>query len=84
MIVNVVSQKVFRAKSLDRLSMKSDATESVKSQVIPEITVTLSVASPCNTCLRPLYEEEIMAGWSHDPSCMLTVCSWCQKVVNIS
>lgn len=68
-----------RAKSLDRLSTRSDATGSIKSQVMPDITVLLSVASPCTSCRRPLYEEEIMAGWSHDDADYYTKCCWCSK-----
>jgi len=67
-----------RAHSLDRLSMKSDATGSVKSQTMPDITIKLSVGSLCSQCHRPLYEEEIMSGWSTEPSCMMTECPWCR------
>ena len=74
---------LFRAQSLDRLSMKSDATGSVKSQVEPDITIVLSVGSLCSQCHRPLYEEEIMSGWSTEPSCMMTECPWCRLVNSI-
>ena len=70
----------FRARSLDRLSMKSDATGSIKSQSMPDIIIFMSVASPCTSCRRPLYEEEIMAGWSHDDADYYTKCCWCNKV----
>ena len=69
-----------RARSLDRLSMKSDATGSIKSQSMPDIIIFMSVASPCTSCRRPLYEEEIMAGWSHDDADYYTKCCWCNKV----
>jgi hypothetical protein len=68
-----------RARSLDRLSMKSDATGSIKSQSMPDIIIFMSVASPCTSCRRPLYEEEIMAGWSHDDADYYTKCCWCNK-----
>ena len=71
---------IFRAQSLDRLSMKSDATGSVKSQSLPDISIKLSVGSLCSQCHRPLYEEEIMSGWSTEPSCMMTECPWCRLV----
>ena len=60
--------------------MKSDATGSVKSQSLPDISIKLSVGSLCSQCHRPLYEEEIMSGWSTEPSCMMTECPWCRLV----
>ena len=60
--------------------MKSDATGSIKSQTMPDIIILMSVASPCTSCRRPLYEEEIMAGWSHDDADYYTKCCWCNKV----
>ena len=60
--------------------MKSDATGSIKSQSMPDIIIVMSVASPCTSCRRPLYEEEIMAGWSHDDADYYTKCCWCNKV----
>ena len=60
--------------------MKSDATGSIKSQSMPDIIIFMSVASPCTSCRRPLYEEEIMAGWSHDDADYYTKCCWCNKV----
>ena len=74
--------KIFRPTSLDRLSIPSDATGSIKSGQLatPDLTVIISPACHCLTCHRPLYEEEIMAGWNHNSSCMLTRCPWCNKV----
>lgn len=59
----------------------SDGTASVKSATImtPDIFVTMSVACTCSVCSAPLYEEEIMAGWTSDPNNMRTFCPWCRK-----
>lgn len=68
-----------RPNSADKPS--SDATNSVKSGqgITPDIYVVMSAACTCYSCHRPLYEEEVMAGWTSDASNMLTLCPWCRK-----
>jgi hypothetical protein len=60
----------------------SDATGSIKSGqlITPDLIITISPACHCQHCKCPIYEEEIMAGWSNDASCMWIKCPWCAKV----